>query len=195
MIWEKIPFEKFLTEVLMNLRCFAYVCNFFDAPSYSNQIKVTFWFYNQFFKTSAADLRTIGTFISSKYHRDPSNCWSWNSTPECTTGFSGPSHFLKVRQLIGLHPSELVTVRWMNVLRARGSVPSFRVWANQSASGSGRTICTLTLSWCPLLTLFYPTAAFEGNNPTQDTISWVSLSADTLGFLLSNWINVILLWI
>ncbi len=38
------------------------------------------------------------------------------------------------------------------------------VWANQSASGSDRTICTLTLSWCPLLTLSYPTAALERDN-------------------------------
>lgn len=129
--------------------------------------KVTFWFYNRFFKTSA----TVDMFISSKYHRDTSNYWSWNSIPGCTKGFSGPSHFLKVRQLICLHPSELVTVRWMDVLRARGSVPSFSVWANQSASRSGRTICTLTLSWCLLLTLSYPTAFFERDNTTQYAIS------------------------
>lgn len=145
------------------------IYNFF----FSNRKKVTFWFYNQFFKTSA----TVDTFISSKYHRDPSNYWSWNSILGCTTGFSGPSHFLKVRQLICLHPSELVTVRRMDVLRARGSVPSFSVWANQSASGSGRTICTLTLSWCLLLTLSYPTASLERQH---NTVCHISCSSGSL---------------
>lgn len=134
--------------------------------------KVTFWFYNQFFKTPA----TVGTFISSKYHLDPSNYWSWNPIPGCTTGFSRPSHFLKVRQLICLHPSELVTGRWMDVLRAHGSVPSFSVWANQSASGTARTICTLILSWCLLVTLSYPTASFERDNTTNYAISCLSVS-------------------
>lgn len=139
---------------------------------------------NFLFKTSAADIRTVNTFISLKYTPQHIQLlilkfhpWMYHRVQRTFSLSEGSTAHLSTAQQAGdCEIDGCVESPWLSSFHSVFELISQR-------ADRCRTICTLKLSWCPLLTHFVQLLLRE--TTTYDAISYSSgsLSQQTyLGF-------------